>query len=244
MNKLPFPKAVLFDKDGTLLDFSKYWIPVTKQALGKLLAAYGGDESLLPELLIALGVHKDATDIRGVLCGGTYGDIADILAEKFDASGVKYEKSALAKAVVDAFEECVELGEIAPAGEGLTEALQALKNRRIKLFTVTNDNRAVTEFCLRKLGIFELFDEIVADGDGHPAKPQAGIVGYLMQKYALAREDFVMVGDTTTDMRFAKNEKIPSIAVGETEENRAILAPLATAVAENVGKLFEVLYEI
>ena len=61
-------KAVLLDKDGTLMEFDAFWRTASYGALEDLLRGLGGDLSAVGELLSALGVGNGATDITGALC--------------------------------------------------------------------------------------------------------------------------------------------------------------------------------
>ena len=51
-------QAIIFDKDGTLLDFDKFWVPVTKTAINEILKKYGGDASLATPMLESIGVTE------------------------------------------------------------------------------------------------------------------------------------------------------------------------------------------
>ena len=64
--------AVIFDKDGTLIDFDAFWISVTVNALTKLLKEFNIDQNMVNDILPLLGVKDGKTDIDGVLCKGTY----------------------------------------------------------------------------------------------------------------------------------------------------------------------------
>ena len=64
--------GIIFDKDGTLLDFNKFWVSITDKAMDEILQKCGADISLKPKVLSALGVVDGDTDITGQLCSGTY----------------------------------------------------------------------------------------------------------------------------------------------------------------------------
>ena len=82
-------KAILFDKDGTLLDFDAFWISLAKTALGTLFAE--NDISFPEEEIMAMvGVKEGKTDINGVLVHGTYGDIAELLYPLMKEKGYEH----------------------------------------------------------------------------------------------------------------------------------------------------------
>ncbi len=238
MKKIPFPKAILFDKDGTLLDFDSYWIPVAYKAVEEILIRYAGETSKTEEIMLALGVENHKTDVHGILCGGTYGDIARCIGEILKGDGVAFQEDSLKADTIKAFETCLDKGKIKPACAQLKEVLCKLKGQGVTLILVTNDNRKVTEFCLRELEIADCFDEVIADGDGLPCKPNGKIIRHLAKKYGYEKERMLMVGDSLTDMKFAQNGGIFSLGVGE---DRKRLEAIATVVTENVGYIFEVL---
>ena len=71
MKKLREIEAVIFDKDGTLLDFDSFWVKVSQKATEKVLSSFGAEKDLVFRILETLGVHNGITDINGVLCKGS-----------------------------------------------------------------------------------------------------------------------------------------------------------------------------
>ena len=59
--------AVIFDKDGTLIDFDAFWVSVSVKAIGMLLERLNMDVSITDEVLLAFGVKDGVTGIEGVL---------------------------------------------------------------------------------------------------------------------------------------------------------------------------------
>ena len=57
-------KGMIFDKDGTLMDFASFWIPVAENAVKNILEMVGGDFSLSDKMLSSIGAYSG---IRGIL---------------------------------------------------------------------------------------------------------------------------------------------------------------------------------
>ncbi|CDE21064.1 hAD-superfamily hydrolase subfamily IA variant 1 [Acidiphilium sp. CAG:727] len=69
-------KAIIYDKDGTLMQFDAFRIPVAQAAIKSIIEKYSGtnDETALKiagETEIETGILNGVIDPNGVLCGGT-----------------------------------------------------------------------------------------------------------------------------------------------------------------------------
>lgn len=69
-------KAIIYDKDGTLMRFDAFRIPVAQAAIKSIIEKYSGtnDETALKiagETEIETGILNGVIDPNGVLCGGT-----------------------------------------------------------------------------------------------------------------------------------------------------------------------------
>jgi phosphoglycolate phosphatase-like HAD superfamily hydrolase len=73
-------EAILFDKDGTLMDFDAFWVPVSEKAMDTVLMQLQMDRALTKSILEAIGVHNGVTDIDGRQYSITDGCVAIINA--------------------------------------------------------------------------------------------------------------------------------------------------------------------
>lgn len=204
-------KAIIFDKDGTLMVFDPFWAAVAEAALTDLSCRLGV-RPFLEELKRSVGLRGKTTEKNSIIQKGTYKQAADAINAVLKETGSPARVSG--QEIETIFLESTDHGEICPACDGLPQRMKKLRDRGIMLFLVTTDIPAITYQCLDGLGITSFFQEVITDNGAFPAKPDPSAINYLLEKYRLEPEDICMVGDTETDMLFAKNGGIMGILVG------------------------------
>ena len=126
-------RGILFDKDGTLVDFFATWIPAYRAA-SDLAAATLGDPALGTHLL-RLGGYDPETghlDPASILAGGTTLDICDLWASEAGAAN----RQALSRELHRAMEAHV-IASPVPVGEGIAALFGRLANRGLTLGLAT-----------------------------------------------------------------------------------------------------------
>ncbi len=232
-------KGIIFDKDGTLLDFDAFWVTVARYSIEEILQETDAEEIPVDEMLQAIGVKNGTMDIMGILCYGTYRQTAQAFVEVMARYGKDASVDKMEKITVDAFTRNAHKGQMLPNSEKLIEVLEALKNKGIKLFVVTADAPVMTKKCLDKLGITELFERIYTDDGVHPPKPDPYCVEDICSRYNLPKCSLMMVGDTLVDAGFASNGRIAMVGVAKTQRNRDVLAPQCDYVIEDLSCLLQ-----
>ncbi|MBQ1935450.1 MAG: HAD family hydrolase [Clostridia bacterium] len=233
-------KAILFDKDGTLLAFDAFWISLAKTALGTLFAENG-----IPfpeeEILAMVGVKGGKTDINGVLVHGTYGDIAELVYPLMKEGGYQKAPEILHEEMNEIFCRCADAGEILSDCADLPSVLQQLQDAGITLAVVTSDTPEMTAKCLKEMGVEDFFETIYSDDGIHPNKPDPFAAEDFCRKWGFAKDEVVMVGDTMTDMRFAKNAGIRGVGIAKDEDHKKILSEATDTLIYDLSELFGVL---
>lgn len=232
--------AIIFDKDGTLIDFDSFWITVSIRAIQDVLAGLGRTDIPLCAFLTAFGVQDGITDIEGVLCKGTYVQLGQIVHTILSGYGCTISRDETVKLVMRAYARHADAGEIKPTCPHLVEVLTTLKKQNKKLAIVTTDNEEIAYKCLKKLGIAALFDKIYTDDGKTPTKPDPFCANDFCDFTGVKKERMVMVGDTMTDMLFAKNAGIAAIGVAKNEQNAQILKPHAEMVISDLSNLLKI----
>ena len=234
-------KAIIFDKDGTLLDFDAFWISVSEGAIRDILSSLGREDIPVSLFLRAIGVCDGRTDVNSILCKGTYEEIGVAVYETLLEHGAKADKDKTVETVLDAYVQNVDKGVIKPTCDDLKKALTALKQKGIYLAIITTDNAPITEKCLRGLGIYELFDRIYTDDGIIPPKPSPAAAADLFKATGLSADETLMVGDTMTDVRFAKNAGMSVAVVAPDEARKELLSPYADIVLSKISDLLNIL---
>ncbi|HSR54849.1 MAG TPA: HAD family hydrolase, partial [Alphaproteobacteria bacterium] len=140
-------KGVLFDKDGTLIDFHGTWMPAYRQAVAMVARAAGRPG--IEERLLALGGYDAETDRcspESPLASGTTLEIAALWAREtgIDEAWLKDKIEQMFNADAPTFATPV---------KDLHAVLGRLEARGMKLGVATMDSRVAADATLSRLGI-------------------------------------------------------------------------------------------
>ena len=236
MTHVPIPpniRAVVFDKDGTLIDFNAMWGDwITDLARHLEAAAY---ISIAPQLFQTLGFDPvtGAVAPGGPLAVSTMAEIRALAGEVLRAAGLTAVSAAAA----------IEAGWYIPDPVALAQPLTdlpalfgAVHARGIRIAVATTDDRSPTLSTLEALGIAPLVEALACGDDGRPIKPAPDAILALCRELGIAPAQTAMVGDTTADLRMGRaagvglNIGVLS-GVGAAEQ----LAPLADMLLPSVA---------
>ncbi len=95
---------------------------------------------------------------------------------------------------------------------GVREVLEFYSHRK-RLALATYKIRTATHKILAALNVDRHFDVVVTADDVQRPKPDAECIDYVLQNLHCSPDDAILVGDTPTDIRTAKNAGISSCAV-------------------------------
>jgi len=228
-------RAVLFDKDGTLIDFDRTWFSISWQLAQR---AAKGDELQARALLDAGGYDWLTERFRAnsVIAAGTVEDIVSLWHPD-----VVSEQSRELIEEYDAY--CVTEGaRSAVAVEALHETLETLRTMGFRLGIATNDSEAGAHATAKALGVDGFFDVVIGYNTAARPKPYPDPLLYFAEKLGLAPHEIAMVGDNLHDLETA-HAAGAGLAVGVLSGNspREALEPHADIVLDSVAGLPELL---
>lgn len=201
-------KGILFDKDGTLIDIDSMWVPVTKKVIDNLLMELRieGRRDLTEELMNSIGINNDKIISNAILACKTATYVGEEFAKVLLESGYDVDFEKVKRLTVDYFnhyaaDKSIEIKEIVD----LKALLSGLKSKNLLIGMSTADTKESAKFCLNKLGIIDYFDFIGADDGITKAKPEPELLEKFCNEFKLEKNQVAIVGDTNTDLDFAKN---------------------------------------
>ncbi len=227
------PRGVLFDKDGTLIDFFAMWIPAYEEAARLVTEAMGRPE-LLDAILRSGGYDPTTQRVTpgSVLASGTNQEVVEAWAA---AAGSAW-RSSCAAIVHETFHAHARRPPKATAD--LAALFTALRREGVAIGVATMDDHANAVAALEQLGVRDLVDVVIGSDDVAHPKPAPDMVERFAAAAALATQDVIMVGDSPIDLmmgRAAGVARTVGVLTGPSDHDD--LAPFADAVVASVADL-------
>jgi phosphoglycolate phosphatase len=223
--------GILFDKDGTLLDFEATWLPVLRAFASELAH---GDEATAEAMLIRGGFDPQSERFRAgsTIAAGTSVDLAKLWYPTLDGDALGTIVARIDKGFsAGGPNHSVLL-------PGVAETLGELYGRGCVMGVATNDGTAIATEALRAIGLGDFFALVLGYDAVTNPKPAPDMVLAFAAKAGLAPADVVVVGDNAHDLVMARTAGAGA-AVGVLSGNGAAadLAPFADAILDSIRDL-------
>ncbi|AOZ92617.1 HAD family hydrolase [Paenibacillus crassostreae] len=205
--------AILFDKDGTLLQFVSLWGSWGDCLLNQFTENLEQRGITIPveHFPTWLGtVHNRQGNItdydrNGPLAMGTMEDLYAILSWQSYRLGLSWAESMeLVHRCRQNAEAMMEERQPVLPLPGLLSFLDECKSHGVPLAVVTADETGAAEKHLGWLGIRQYFSEVIGTDQVTQGKPFPDMVKLACQRLAVDPSTVAVIGDTNGDMRMAK----------------------------------------
>jgi phosphoglycolate phosphatase len=224
-------RGILFDKDGTLIDYWKTWLPINRETA--LFAAHG--DHLLADELLRCGGQDPATDTvvpGSALAVGSHDEIAAVFAARLGGAA----PANLAREIERIFRRGGARHSVLI--DGVAVALESLKRDGFRLGLATNDSVGGLQSSLGRHDVLRHFDFYAGCDSGFGVKPGPGMVLAFCKVVGLEPCNIVVVGDAVHDLEMARRAGAGmKVGVLTGTSPRKELAPHADLIIESVAEL-------
>ncbi|MFX1565477.1 MAG: HAD family hydrolase [Promethearchaeota archaeon] len=218
-------ELIIFDLDGTLVT-AEIDFQAMRNAIRDLLREHDFPTEVLP-MNTTQDLLRSAFAYAGER-GSSPVEISKLRDEVYEEA-VKYEWEGAKKA------------QIVP---GALDTLQHLHHQQIKIAILTNDNRPVAEYLLKKHELEPFVDRMVTRDEAPHMKPATEGLELILDHFQKTPAQSLFIGDSIIDIMTAKKLKIPCIArQSKLQSKEELLAEGAIAVFPTLVPLIPFLQE-
>lgn len=202
-------QGILFDKDGTLLEFLQLWGPWADSLLNQLEAVLSGMGSgFTVERGRVLGTVHDSEghiidyDRQGPLAIATVDESTGLLAGQLYAAGMPWNDAitTVRELSNSAMQEVRSKRQAEPM-PGLVSFLESCRAASIKVAVVTSDSTSAAEEHLEWMGIRSFFTSIVGCDCVTLGKPNGETAKLACQELHIHPNQAIVIGDSNGDMQ-------------------------------------------
>jgi phosphoglycolate phosphatase len=232
---------IVFDKDGTLVDFDLLWAGKLVHAVEAVLAAAPTHPELRARLFATLGIHADGRSVipESPLAVSTLAKLGMATTVVLYQNGVPWNEAE--RISRDIFMPAIEVlprpHDIRPIGD-VASLMHRLDEHGFRLAVFTSDDRNATMATLPLLGISDLIQTMVCGDDTIPGKPSGAGLLHLAGHFGVHPEAILMIGDSMTDMTSAQDADVGwRVGVLSGTGRRDGLAGIAHHVVDDIHAL-------
>ena len=235
------PQLVIFDKDGTLIDFN-LWHTWFARLICELDALSPFTDELRLAIAGTLGYEPsdDTWQPEGPLTLAPISEIQLLIAGQL----YRYQHLSWNRAVTlvnnttaNVLKTLPFADLVRPIGD-VYGLIQRMRASGMLVAVATGDIRQTTEVCLRAIGIDDQLDALICADDGIPAKPAPDAVEEICRLLNIAPSQAIMVGDSVDDITMAHSAGLmAAIGVSSGASPASSLAPFADVVIGDIQEI-------
>jgi HAD superfamily hydrolase (TIGR01509 family) len=178
----------LFDFDGTLVDSMPTFVSVMLRILDEHGIKYGDD---IVKIITPLGYGGTAKYYRTLGIEKSVDELVEMMNEY---ARYEYENNI-------------------PAKESVIATLKEMKKRGYSLNVLTASPHIALDPCLKRLGIFEIFDNVWSCDDFCTTKADPQIYKMAAERIGMPPEDVIFVDDNINAVKTAKSAGMISVGI-------------------------------
>ena len=210
---MPEIKAIIFDKDGTLFSYGKIWGPIVSDYLEKGLASIKLDEDTRREYMAKLiretgfgpdgEVYPDGVIFSDSTIHSFWRIFRLTISYKVNPFYVGKLFHSFGKDKGSIVEKAIRESHFPDANSVIRKAYE----KGYIIGIVTDDTEASAKVFLEKMGVTQYISFLRTKDDRTKRKPSPEALAEFCSEFGLESSEVAVVGDSLSDMRFAKKGK-------------------------------------
>ncbi len=239
-------ELIIFDKDGTLVDFKSTWLPIFEDRLQNIIKLTGLSSEranlFIRKCHRAFGItlKRKHIDPKGPFPYSTRFEDEIIFADTLYSIKIPWEKAREnTRRAIDISEKRLSRVELARPVRNLKRVIETIYGTGIKLAIATADHTEIAEQTMERFEIKNYFHAIVGSDTVKNGKPHPEMIEYICKNLSVTKEKTVIIGDTITDMIMGRKARV-GLLVGVIEggvAGRRDLMPLADVVINSIREI-------
>jgi phosphoglycolate phosphatase-like HAD superfamily hydrolase len=235
-------QAIIFDKDGTLIDFDVMWgrwvVYLAEQV--RLVSGLNVHEALC----LAMGYDDKTRKVlaQGKLASRPMSQLCQLTIEVVQSFGIGIRD---AEGIVGKAWCIPDPILLAKPFTDTRELFSSLYNHGIQIAIATADDRAPTQAMIEAFDIEEFIATMVCADDGIISKPAPDMVFTICERLKLAPQNTMVIGDTASDLKMAHSAGA-GLAVGVLSgvSSHKDLIPYAHLLIESIDELHDYILQL
>lgn len=232
-------KGVLFDKDGTLIDFS-LWRDAGIKTIQTIMDEYNlNDQKLYKELQRSIGITENGVEPFGALAYKCHEDLACelhfVLNKHVNVDLNEFQPHVVKLLRQEVLKDDVKFKEMAD----IRKLYTFLNSNNIKMGLATADSKQSAMHMVNKLELEDCFDFIGSYDGTMKQKPHKEMCMKFCSMYNLNPSEVAIVGDSYNDMLFAKNSGAIGVGVLSGVSSKINLKDIANVIIPSIESLFD-----
>ncbi len=233
--------VIVFDKDGTLIDFHALWGKRARVSVESLVEYISGDDNIRNALHAGLGYDSKThrTVVGGPVATIAISKLLVVATMVLYQAGFEWEHAE--NAVNASFKRVLKrppaTDEVMPLGK-VRPTIEHLFANDVHIAVATTDDRDLTELALRHLQIDQHVSLVKCGDDDGPLKPSPEVIHGIAQHYGTTNDRIVMVGDIPSDLTMARHANCAcAIGVVNGAGDNNVLSAVADAVVDSIDEI-------
>ncbi|MCG3401960.1 HAD family hydrolase [Staphylococcus massiliensis] len=195
---------LLFDKDGTLIEYDETWVEIGIEMIDDFIGTYHIHDK--DRVYRDIGVKDHQFVPGGIMAQGTMDDIIQCFNHHAQQDVSEWTKKTSQRLISSRNPETTLI-------PGVVETLTSLKAQGHRLGIITSDNQVGTKKFLNDFDLTDMFDYLITTDEKSFEKPDPRVLEAFFKETNCTQDDIIIIGDAPTDIETGQRVGAQTIGV-------------------------------